>query len=124
MNAVPFTIGDLYGGFGECHGLLREEGENLCFEFQTKDNIAGIIKSGVRHVRVPIRDLVSVTLTKGWLGITWLGVKIVIQSSDLKSLQGVPGMSGGRVELSVARKDCGAAERFVADLHESEEAAD
>jgi hypothetical protein len=71
-------------------------------------------------VRIPLRDLVSVTLTKGWLGTTWLGVKIVLQAAQLEALQGMPGASQGRIELSVARKDRDAAERFVAGLHEQE----
>ena len=121
MNTVPFTIGDLYGGLGECHGLLRDEGEHLGFEFQTRDSVAGIIKSGVKQVRVPLKELVSVSLTKGWLGTSWLGVKIVVQAGRLETLKDVPGMSQGRVELSIARKDRDAAEKFVADLHQSDE---
>src|SRR5262245_60903702 len=114
MNMVPFTIGDLYGGFGECHGLLRDEGEQLCFEFQTKDSLAGLIKSRVREVRVPVKELVSVTLPKGWLGRSWLGVTMVIQATRLKTLKDVPGTTQGRVELSIARKDRDAAEQLVA----------
>jgi hypothetical protein len=120
MNMVPFTIGDLYGGLGECHGLLRDEGEHVCLEFQTQDSLAGVIKSRVQEVRAPVKDLVSVTLTKGWLGTTWLGVTIVIQAARLETLKDVPGVMQGRVELSIARKDRDAAERFVADLHEGE----
>jgi hypothetical protein len=118
MNMVPFTIGDLYGGLGECHGLLRDDGDHLAFEFQTQDSLAGIIRSNVKEVRVPLKELVSVTLTKGWLGTTWLGVTIVIQAARLETLKDVPGMNQGRVELSIARKDRDAAERLVADLHE------
>jgi hypothetical protein len=121
MNSVPFKIGDLYAGLGECHGLLRDEGHHLSFEFQTMDSVAGIIKSKVKQVRAPLADLVSVTLTKGWLGTTWLGVKIVIQAGGLETLKEIPGMSGGRIELSVARKDRQAAEKFVTDLHECDE---
>jgi hypothetical protein len=56
MNMVPFKIDDLYGGLGECHGLLRDEGENLCFEFQTQDSLAGVLKSRVREVRSRSRN--------------------------------------------------------------------
>lgn len=120
MNMVPFTIGDLYGGLGECHGLLRDEGDHLGFEFQTQDSLAGLIRSSVKEVRAPLKELVSVTLTKGWLGTTWLGVTIVIQAARLETLKDVPGMNQGRVELSIARKDRDAAEKLVADLHEAD----
>jgi hypothetical protein len=118
MNAVPFTLGHLYAGLGQCEGLLRDEGDNVCLEFQVKDAVAGIIKTGVRELRIPLKDLVSVTLTKGWLGNTWLGVKITLQAARLETLKDMPGASQGRLELSIARKDRDAAERFVAGLHE------
>ncbi len=119
MNSVPFTV-KLYGGFGECQGLLRDEGEYITIEFQTVDTVAGILKSGIRQVRVPLKDLTAVTLTKGWLGTSWMGVTIVLQAARIETLKDVPGMIQGRVELSVARKDRDAAERFVADLHQDE----
>jgi hypothetical protein len=117
MNTVPFKV-DLFAGFGSCNGLLRDEGEHLALEFQNQDNIAGIIKSGVKQVRVPLNDLVSVTITKGWLGGRWMGVTIVLQAARMETLQDIPGMSQGRVALSVASKDRDAAERFVAGLHQ------
>ncbi len=119
MNRVPFTV-KLYGGLGECQGLLLDEGEHLTLEFQIVDSVAGVLKSGVRQVRIPLKDLASVTLTKGWLGNTWMGVTIVLQAARIETLKDAPGMSQGRVELSVARKDRDIAERFVADLHQEE----
>ncbi len=120
MNAVPFTI-ELFGGLGQCDGLLRDEGKQLAMEFQIKDTVAGLIKTNVRKVQIPLKDLVSVTLTKGWLGTSWLGVKIVLQAARMDILQDIPAMNQGRVELSVARKDRDLAEKFVADLHQVEE---
>ena len=120
MNSVPFTLSELYGGLATCEGLLRDEGKEIALEFQIKDAVAGFIKSGVREVRVPLKDLVSVTLTKGWLGTSWLGVKIVIQTARMELLKDVPGASQGRIELHIARKDRDLAERFVADLHEQD----
>ncbi len=117
MNSVPFKV-DLYAGFGQCNGLLRDEGEHLVLEYQNQDKIAGILKSGVKQVRVPLNDLVSVTITKGWLGGRWMGVTIVLQAGRMETLQDVPGMRHGKVELSVASKDRDAAERFVSGLHQ------
>lgn len=119
MNAVPFTV-ELYGGFGKCEGLLSDQGEHVTLEFQIADTVAGLLKTGVRQVMVPLKDLASVTLTKGWLGTSWLGMKIVLQAARMETLKDVPGMSQGRVELSIARKHRDAAERFVAGLHQDE----
>lgn len=120
MNTVPFTIDEVFAGFGQCHGIVRDEGDKLCLEYEVQDSIAGIIKSGVKTVRIPLAELASVSLTKGWLGTSWLGVKIVIQASKMEMLQGIPGMMQGRLTLSIARKDREAEEKLVADLHEQE----
>ena len=118
MNAVPFMLERLYGGFGQCDGLLRDEGDHLALEFQIKDALAGILKTGVRQARIPTAELVSVTLTKGWLGNTWLGVSINLQAARMETFKDLPGATQGRLELRVARKDVAAAEQFVAGLHE------
>ena len=119
MNTVPFVI-DIFAGFGKCEGILRETGGgNITIEYQSSDKFGGIIKTGVRQVNVQLSHLSSVTISKGWLGNTWLGVKIVLQGRDMTVLKDVPGMTQGRVELSVARKDVAAAEKFVDGLHES-----
>ena len=117
MNACPFTL-DLYGGLGRCEGVLRDEGGCLAVEFQNRDTLAGILKTDVRVVRVPLKELVSVTITKGWLGTSWMGVKIVLQAAKMETLKDVPGMIQGKVEFNIARKDRDAAERLVAGLHE------
>lgn len=117
MNACPFAF-DMYGSLGRCEGILRDEGGHLAMEFQIKDALAGILKTGVRTIRIPLKDLVSVTITKGWLGTSWMGVNIVLQAAQMETLKDVPGMSQGKVALSVARKDRDLAEKLVAGLHE------
>jgi hypothetical protein len=121
MNAVPFTM-DVFAGLGKCEGILREEPGHLVIEYQSRDAIAGIVKSDVRSVTVALKDLASVTITKGWLGTSWMGVKIELQGVRMESLKDVPGMCQGKVVLGIARKDRDAAERFVAGLHEATDA--
>lgn len=118
IDALPFTISEVYAGLGECHGLLKDEGEHLTLEFQVRDSLAGVLKSKVRQVQIPLDEVVSLTLTKGWLGTSWLGVKVVIQTSRLEAVKDVPGASQGRVDLGIARKDVEAAEMFVAHFYD------
>jgi hypothetical protein len=120
MNPLPFTLHKVYAGLAKCEGLLRDDGTHLCVEYQVKDGVAGILKSGVKTVRIPLTDLTSVTLKKGWLGTKWLGVTIVIQGSRMDAFEGMPGATQGRIELIIARKDCDAAEKLVAGLYEDE----
>jgi hypothetical protein len=117
MNVLPFIIDNLYAGLGECRGLIKDEGQQLTLEVQLQDTVAGILKSGVQKFCVPISDVVSLTLTNGWLGTKW-GVKLVLQTDDVELLSELPGATQGRVQLRVARKDVEAAELFVEDFHE------
>jgi hypothetical protein len=113
MNVVPFELGALYGNFASGHGLLRIEDNQLCLEFQVRDNLVGIWKSSVRQVRIPRADLASVTLECGWFGFC---NSLVIQVTRMEAVQDVPGMSKGRVILKIARKDRAAAERLITAL--------
>ena len=51
MNAVPIDLGDVYEGFASGHGLIRDEGDHICLEFQVQDAVVGLIKSGIKQVR-------------------------------------------------------------------------
>lgn len=113
-NTVPFKIRLRRNRLARCYGLIRDEDDHLCLEFQLVDRVFGLLKSGIRQVRIPLGELVSVELKKGWLGMrTWL----VIQVSCLETVRDVPGAGQGRLALRVAGKDLEAATRFVADLH-------
>jgi len=114
MNAVPISLGEMYEGFANCHGLVRDEGDHLCLEFQMQDSLVGLVKSGIKEVRIPLADLASVALERHWFG---LATNLVIQVSRMDSVKDVPGMSQGRLALGVARKDREAAAKFVAELH-------
>ena len=47
---MPFKFSKLYAGFGEGGGLLRDGGDHLGVEFQLKDALVGLVKSGVLKV--------------------------------------------------------------------------
>ena len=111
MNAVPVDLGQVYGGFGECRGLLREEGGDLVLEFRTKDAILGIVESGVESARIPREAIASLFFHK-----RWFGSRLVIQTTHMEPIANVPGMSMGWLSLGVARKDREAAARLVSDL--------
>ena len=116
MNVVPFSISDVFGGLGEGRGLLKDEGHHLTLELQLQDAIVGVLKSPVQKIYIPIGDVVSLTLTKGLLGI---GVKLVLQTSNVDLFSDLPGASQGRVQLGIARRDIDDAEQFLADFHDA-----
>ncbi len=117
MNAVPIDLGDLYEGFANGHGLIRDEGDHLCLEFQVQDAVVGLIKSGVKQVRIPVADVASVALERKWFGLV---TRLVIQLASMKPVQDVPGIKQGRLVLGIARRDRDAAAAFVAALQGAE----
>src|SRR4051794_18816221 len=100
-HAVPFRLDEAYGGLVECRGLLRDDGDDLCLEFQVQDPVFGVLKGKINQVRIPLKQLVSVGLKRGWLR-----TKLVIQLAQMSIFENVPGMNEGRVKLSIARNDC------------------
>ena len=121
LKAVPFTLDNVWAGFGQGAGLLHYEGTQLCLEYQLKDTVVGAVKSGLKQVRIPLKDLVSVNLTKGWLGTSFPGLKIVIQATRMDVLRDMPSASQGRIELHITSKNRDAAEELIAALYEHEE---
>src|SRR5258705_724325 len=100
MISVPFTIPHLYGCLAECHGLLRGDGNHLVLEFQVQDNIFGLIRGSPKIVRLPLTELESVELRKGWFRDS----NLVIAAKSLASVAALPGSRQGRVELRIATK--------------------
>ncbi len=114
MNTVPFEFGEMYQGFASGHGLIRAEDQHLCLEFQVQDAlVVGLVKSDITQLRIPIDDLASVTLVTSWFG---LYMDMVIQVARMETVKDIPGMTQGRLELGIARRDRPAAAKLVADL--------
>jgi serine/threonine protein kinase len=112
IRALPFKV-ELYDGFGECHGLLRDEGDYLRLEFQSQDAFGGMIKSRVKHSQIAKSDISLIRLERRWFG---LATTLVLQANRFEAFSELPKMKAGRVELGIAREDRAAAERFIADL--------
>lgn len=99
--------------------MVYDAGEQLRFEFQIKDSISGMIKSSVKQVLVPVKQIDQVLLQKGIFGCKWGGVKIIMQSIDLNSFKEIPGMKHGKIELLVSRENADQAQAFVDGLYTS-----
>ena len=113
MSHVPFELDSTYGGLAQTHGLISNEGDRLRLQFQSRDAIVGVIKSGVGQIDIPMADVASVHLEKSWFG--WVQ-ELVVQVTRLDLVQSLPGVIQGRLVLQVARKDRAAAEKFATEL--------
>lgn len=109
--AAAFTTPDLYGGLARASGVALIQDDDLLIEFETKDTVFGIIKSGVKEIRVPLRDIASVRLTR----VIW-STKLILQSHRLKSFEDFPGHKGGTIQLIFDRHARAASERLAAEL--------
>ena len=102
MAAVSFKNDQVYAGFALCHGVVRDDPEGLSLEYQTKDSIAGVFKTGVQEARIPWSNVSSILLRRSWFG---LSNQLIIQLASLKETQDVPGVDQGRLILPIARRD-------------------
>jgi len=112
--SLPFSISNVYAGFAEAFGIARFDGRQVTLEFEVKDGIAGVIKSELKDVTVPIEDIVSIVFQSGILKH-----KVAIQTDYLRSVAEIPGVSRGKVLLNIDRSDRETAERFVAAIDRS-----
>jgi len=110
MNAVPFSIRNVFAGLGECHGLARQDGKFLVLEFQVQDSVLHVLKSGVKSLEIPLSDVAQITLRRCWLGFS---NSLEIQLSRMAFADQIPGMKQGRLVLSLARRDVPAAQTLA-----------
>ncbi|MBD2451308.1 hypothetical protein H6G76_30115 [Nostoc sp. FACHB-152] len=108
LITLPFVIPDIYAGFAEAQGIIRIEDNTLILEFVIRDSLVGLLKSGVKEIRIPISEIVSVTLNKGWFKIS-----LIIRTQKLSSLGNLPKQEAGQIKLSLLREDGEIAEKLA-----------
>jgi hypothetical protein len=109
--SVPFTIQNVFQGFAETEGILSIDNADLKMEFQTSDNILGLLKSGVREVKLSLDKIEEITFRKRWLGCS-----LIIRMTEMRGASEVPNFSQGEILLSVAKKHSQAASDLVAAI--------
>jgi hypothetical protein len=108
---LPFSIPGTYQGFAAVAGLATLDGDALVLEFEVKDAVLGLLRSGVEVVRLPVDDLASVSLDQ-----SWLHADLVVRARSMRSVHELPGSRQGQVSLRIARRDRATAEEFTATL--------
>lgn len=111
-QSVPVKLADTWGGMASSSGLLRFENEVLALEFETKDGVLEIIRSGIQRLALPVADLEGCAWHRGWFG-----GRIEIAVRRLALLSGVPGAERGTVVVRVARKDRDKAAWLVTEVN-------
>jgi len=107
-KTVPFIIPEINSGFQQAEGLLKLAKEQLELEFEVKDAILGLIKSGVKDAVIPFSELKSIEFKKGWFS-----TKIILEGTSMKTFNELPGSELATCTLKVKRKHREDAERLI-----------
>ena len=95
IDSIEFVINDIDSwGMREVHGIARLEPDALIVEFRT--HLLGLVRTGLREVRIPLAELVEVTFD-----YRLVYSLIRIRTRSLKTIDGIPGLSGASVKLQV-----------------------
>lgn len=109
---LPFSIPNLYEGFAQAHGIVKASEVGLTLEFEVKDGLLGVLRSGVKEVQIPIDEIASVDLS-----FFWFLTRLVIKTRSMALLSKVPQSKAGQVALwSMGPKNREIAQRLVSDL--------
>lgn len=109
MDSVPFSC-DAFAGFGEIQGIARVQPEGLLLQYQTRDAVLGLLRSGMKSALVPAQSLVHARYRAGFL---WMFPRIEVRLSDLSAVADIPSTEGGRLVLKVAFGDRADARRLA-----------
>ncbi|MCG8373076.1 MAG: hypothetical protein MI700_06065 [Balneolales bacterium] len=96
---LPFYDDELNSGFMKLEGILRLEGDHINIEFQRKDSIMEVIKSGVKSLNIPLTDLEMIEYKKK-LG----GGRVILYAKRAVTFEDFPGGELTTRTLKISRK--------------------
>ncbi len=118
--SVPFKITDAHHGFAPVDGVAKFSAAGIVLEFEAK--ILGLMKTGVKEVRIPQSEILDVKLKSGAFNTKFeklFGTKIEIRLNNFTTLSEVPSKDG-KISLKIIRADRELAERAVQALQENQ----
>lgn len=94
---VPFKIEGAHGGFSSVDGMAKVSAAGIVLEFEAK--VFGIMKTGIKEVRVHIKEIERLKFKKGWFKTT-----LEIWLNNFQTLSEIP-TNQGRIVLKIAKED-------------------
>lgn len=107
FTSVPFKIDD---NFSQVAGVAKFSRAGIVLEFESK--LFGLIKSGVKEVRIPLDEILDVKFRKG---VFKRGAKIEIRLKSFTKMSEIPN-SEGKIVLKLVRDDFERGEQAVSAL--------
>ncbi len=96
MRSVPFSTGDVHGGFSEGRGTICMEGDEVVIELQV--SFLNLIKRAPRTYRFDMTDLEEIRHKRGWLAD-----KVTLRTRPMERVTEIPGSDDGELCLKVKR---------------------
>jgi hypothetical protein len=108
--SVPFKTEGAHG-LTTVDGIAKFSSAGIILEFETK--IIGLVKTGVKEVRLPVGEILDVKFRKGFMKRF---VKIEIRMTTFTKLSEVPN-ENGKITLKLIHDDFERGREAVARLH-------
>jgi len=96
---IPFHIANSYQGLAETEGMVWFEKDSLCMEFETKDSVLGLVRSGVKEKRLALTDIDSVEYQQ-----KVFKTRLIVRAKTMVLVDGIPGNRLGEIELRFKKK--------------------
>ncbi|MCZ6852297.1 MAG: hypothetical protein O7G86_00135 [Gammaproteobacteria bacterium] len=106
-KSVPFKV-DEYEGFATSQGIVFLFEDTIVVQYETKDALIGMVKSGLKEIEIPLDVVEEVTFNAGLFRN-----KLTIAVNDMDYCVDVPGGDGNRISLRIKKKYADNAEDFV-----------
>ena len=109
FTSIPFKIEGAHG-LSEIDGIGKFSSAGIVLEFEAK--IFGLIKTGVKEVRIPLAEILDVKFKKG---VFKYAAKIEIRLKNYARLSELPN-NDGKISLKIRREDHERASETVKNL--------
>ena len=106
-KSVPFKV-DQFEGFATSRGIVFLFEDAIVVQYETKDAVIGIVKSGLKEIEIPLDAVEEVTFNAGLFRN-----KLTIVVNDMDYCVDIPGGDGNRISLPIKKKYADNAEEFV-----------
>ena len=99
MDSIPVRFPEIYQGLADAEGVLRISSDALTLEYQVKDNLVGVVKSGMSTAVIPFDHIDEVDFRSNFFRTA-----INIRVSSMQLVEDVPGTKQGGVKLKIPRR--------------------
>lgn len=99
MRALPFYDDELSSGFVKMEGILRVENGKLTFEYQKKDGVMEIVKSGIKTTEIDLKDIDLIEYKK-----KLFGGRLILHAKRAVVFQDLPGEDLTTRTLKIKKK--------------------